>query len=424
MADADRRARSAGHYLELPATDALRAVVDLARRLAGADAAAITIIGGSGQRTVAAVGIDVDDTSVAAADAACVGLIDAPGPVVVTDAVSGAATPLTSAVLTAGYAAYVAIPLVGREGLPIGALSIAHTAALTGLDIPALAQCGVLAQQCLEAARNTDSDDTATSTLTGIVDAFTAGTIRPWYMPIIDLTSNRVRGVEALARWTCGDGILCAPDQFIPILERTDYIIDFDLTMLRHTLDDLTSWRATTPSARDLGVTVNFSAHHFYRPDCVERIEQVVHDFDIAPTSIAIEITETASVSTRALIDAHVVEALRDRGYRVMLDDIGGMWLPAPHLLAFDFDGLKADRAIGSSLDTPTGLAVARALTTLTADLGAILVIEGIETSSQADRAAQLGATYGQGFYWSPPRPPSDVLAVIDSINSIAAPAS
>ncbi|GAA2057485.1 sensor domain-containing phosphodiesterase [Williamsia deligens] len=419
MADDERRARSAAHYLDLPATDALRAVVDLARRHAGADVAAITIVGGTGHRTLVAVGAEPGETRVAGADAACLGAIDVPGPVVVADAANHTPiTAMTQAMLDAGFASYVAIPLTGREGLPVGSLVIAHTSPLIDLDIPALTQCGLLAQHCLDSARSDDTD-AHTSTIGDIVDAFTVGDIRPWYMPIVDLTTHRVRAVEALARWAGPERTAPAPDQFIPIIENTDHIIDFDLTMLRHALSDLTAWRRQSSAAQALNITVNFSAHHFYRPDCVARIDGVVRDFDVDPTSIGIEITETAAVPTRELIDANVIDALRSRGYRVMLDDIGGMWLPTPHLLAFTFDGFKADRTIGSSLHTPAGTAVARALTTLTADLGAVLVIEGIETPAQAQQAAHLGAAYGQGYLWSPPRPAADLLDVVDSINGV-----
>jgi EAL domain-containing protein (putative c-di-GMP-specific phosphodiesterase class I) len=125
----------------------------------------------------------------------------------------------------------------------------------------------------------------------------------------------------------------------------------------------------------------------------------------VAPESVILEITETVAVPTTALIDAHVIDDLRDRGYVVVFDDIGGNWLPAEHLLSVGVNGLKADRTVGSSLHTPAGRAIARALTALTAELGQFLVIEGIETAEQAHQARIIGARYGQGYLWSPARP-------------------
>ncbi len=78
----------------------------------------------------------------------------------------------------------------------------------------------------------------------------------------------------------------------------------------------------------------------------------------MSPTSVILELTETTTVPTEEFRDAHVIDELRDRGYTIILDDIGGDWLPARHLLTFDFDGIKAVRSIGSSLTTPNGRAL------------------------------------------------------------------
>lgn len=307
--------------------------------------------------------------------------------------------------------------------MPIATLCVLdHVAHQVGdFDLAALHYCAVLAGDALDAARshqqrlNTGDGEfratpAAALSIGEVVGAVEAGQIVPWYMSIVDLHTGQLVAVEALARWWHPNRGVLAADAFIPLIESTDLIIDFDLAMLALALADLQRWRSSSDGADHVAVAVNFSAHHFYRPDCADKIDKVTAAAGISPDSVMLEITETVAVPTMALIDAHVIDDLRDRGYIVVFDDIGGPWLPAEHLLAIGVNGLKADRTVGSSLHTPTGRAIARALTALAAELGQFLVIEGIETAEHLHQARMIGARYGQGYYWSPAQPADDFL--------------
>lgn len=418
MSENDRRNRSAAHYAHLQPTDSLRAVVHLAATLMRAPVAMINVVDTQSQYTIVAHGAHLDTFRVPASESMCATVVDKGDAVVVLDVTDEHSDGVIVELLRSkGFRSYIGMPILGREGLPVGTLCILDSETRPGgdTDLDILEQCAVLAKQALEVARSArqsgeDLNDTDHAVAIGsVVDAVDLGAIRPWYMPIVDLATNRIYAFEALARWVHPTGQMTYPDAFLPLIENTDYIIDFDLAMLRHALTDLRSWHATQSGANAAAITVNFSAHHFYRRGCVDRIEAVTRDAGASPSSVVLELTETATVPTRALIEANVIDELRDRGYNVILDDLGGDWLPAKHLLNFAFDGYKADRSIGASLDTSVGRSLALAIAELSKRLGTFLVIEGIETAAQADLARELGATYGQGFFWSPAMPASDV---------------
>lgn len=423
MTDDDRRARSASHYTQLATTPGLTAVVDLAAQVTGFPIALVNVVDGAHQYTIAAHGMSAG-LIVPLRLSGCARVVAGNAPIVVADAADGGGdSDLITLMRDVGFRAYAGVPVLGREGLPVATVCVLDQDPHSeqSIDIAALERCAILAGDALDAARsrgtnfsptglpNADVYDTAVKTIEigvgEVASAVDNDEIVPWYMPIIDLENGNLIAVEALARWVHPTLGVLPPGAFVPLIENTDLIIDFDLAILARALDDLQRWRSTDTEAANVRVAVNFSAHHFYRPDCADRIDKVATDAGIAAESIILEITETVAVPTTALINSRVINDLQERGYIVVLDDIGGPWLPAEHLLSFGVDGLKADRAVGSSLQTPTGRAIARALTALTAELGQFLVIEGIETAEQAHQARLIGASYGQGFYWSAAQP-------------------
>lgn len=424
MTDNNRRAQSASHYTRLLPTRGLNAAVALAAQITGCPIAMINVVDGSHQYTVAAYGIN-NGIVVPVDMSGCAGVIARGEPAVITDAVHNNDADLEIAVplRAKGFRAYVGVPLLGREGLPVATLCVLDhkPRSARNFDAAGLKECAVLAGEALEAARSRqnqigstvpsslrpyDSASAPEISVGEVASAVDCGQIVPWYMPIVDLHTGEVMAVEALARWMHPSRGLLFPEAFVPLIENTDLIIDFDLIMLTRTLGDRQRWPSIRRLCADpVKVAVNFSAHHFYRPDCVARIDEVAAAAGAAPESIILEITETVAVPTAALIDAKVINNLQDRGYIVVFDDIGGPWLPAEHLLSFGVDGLKADRTVGSSLHTSTGRALARALTALTNELGQFLVIEGIETAEHVHQARTIGARFGQGYYWSPAQP-------------------
>jgi EAL domain-containing protein (putative c-di-GMP-specific phosphodiesterase class I) len=423
MADDDRRARSASHYTQLATTPGLTAVVELAAQITGCPIAMVNVVDGAHQYTIAAHGISAGIVAPLRLSG-CARVIAGNTPIVIPDAADHSGnSEVVTLMHDVGFRAYAGVPVLGREGLPVATVCVLdhdpHPE--QAIDISALERCAILAGDALDAARSRGTyfsatgqanaephEQAVTTTQIGVREVASAvdnDEIVPWYMPIIDLETGDLMAVEALARWLHPTLGTLPPGAFVPLIENTDLIIDFDLAMLARALDDLQRWRTTDTDAANVKVAVNMSAHHFYRPDCVDRIDKVSTAAGVAAESIILEITETVAVPTTAFIDSRVINDLQERGYIVVLDDIGGPWLPAEHLLSFGVDGLKADRAVGSSVQTPTGRAIARALTALTDELGQFLVIEGIETAEQAHQARVIGARYGQGFHWSAAQP-------------------
>ncbi len=238
-----------------------------------------------------------------------------------------------------------------------------------------------------------------TTTIIGpaeVAGAIAAGEIRPIYMNLVDLATDRVLACEALARWYRPSGAVVPPDAFIPVAESAGIIRDLDLAVAGRALTDLAAWHRTDPELR---VTVNLSGHHFVDDHSIDRLVGLADAAGVEPTSVILELTETVRPDDvdRAV---GVARRLRDLGFSLWLDDFGSGYAGLSDLLRLPVDGIKIDRPFAAGLGTPTADAVVETMAGLADRLGLAVTIEGIEERHQADRAYALGCRIGQGFLW------------------------
>lgn len=236
-----------------------------------------------------------------------------------------------------------------------------------------------------------------------------AGELRPWYQPIVDLATDRVVGAEALVRWHRPNGAVETPISFLPVAERSDLVLDIDRAILVQALADLAGWQQIRPGFR---VSVNLSGRQLDRPELPSDVTAAVTAAGLAPGTIDLEITETTRPDDPTTNRA-VVARLRELGYSVWFDDFGTGWSSLPELITMPIDGIKLDRRFADHLGTPVCDAVIGALVVAGDHVGFTVTVEGIEHREQAERARALGCHYGQGYWWSKPRPAAEIPALI-----------
>ncbi|HYI55966.1 MAG TPA: EAL domain-containing protein [Microlunatus sp.] len=230
-----------------------------------------------------------------------------------------------------------------------------------------------------------------------LVRAIAEGRVRPIYMALVDLATDRIVAVEALARWYRPSGEVVPPDDFIPVAEQSDLIIDLDLAVAGQAVADLAAWQRVDPS---FCITVNLSGRHFAGTDSIDRLTALVTRDGVDPATVILELTETVRPQDLD-VAADVVRRLRSVGFRIWLDDFGSGWSGMADLLHFPVDGIKIDRPFARRLGSPAADAVIGAVSGLGEQLGLTVTLEGIEERRQADRALALGCDLGQGFLWS-----------------------
>lgn len=227
------------------------------------------------------------------------------------------------------------------------------------------------------------------------------------YQPIIDLSSGRVLGMEALIRWQHPERGLLGPDQFIPLAEETGLIISVGTWMLEHSLEQLHLWRSASGETQNLWMAVNLSPRQLTDPDLAARIAHCLHRYELDPDWLHLEITETA-VMQSADDAVATLAPLRDLGVRVIIDDFGTGYSSLARLKNLPVTALKIDRTFVDGLGTDASdQLIVDAITQMAHSLNLDVIAEGVETRQQLKILRSLGVTMGQGFLWSRPRPAS-----------------
>ncbi len=223
------------------------------------------------------------------------------------------------------------------------------------------------------------------------------------YQPIVELKTGVLSGVEALVRWRHPEKGLIAPGQFIEIAEEHGSILPIGRWVLGEACRQAAAWRRAGAVPADMFVAVNVSAREIQEHDFVEGVRHALRDNDVDPTSLVLEITETALLRATPLTIATLV-TLRELGIRIYIDDFGTGYFSLSHLRQFPVDALKiATEFTQDAKATSRTSGLAAAIVAMAHSLGIDTVAEGIETSQQARLMRTIECRYGQGFFFAHP---------------------
>jgi diguanylate cyclase (GGDEF)-like protein/PAS domain S-box-containing protein len=229
-----------------------------------------------------------------------------------------------------------------------------------------------------------------------------------FYQPVIDLVAQRLSGAEALIRWRHPTRGLIAPDNFIPLAEKTGLIVDIGLFVVDAACRQLAEWKR---QGLDYTLSLNVSGRQI--PDGLSpaRLLAVVEHYGVSPDRLALEITE--GVMLRDIEKSlQWLSAVHDMGFRVYLDDFGTGYSSLSYLKMFPLDTLKVDKSFvmdmqeGNNEHTLVGAIIA-----MGGSLGLDIVAEGAELKSHVTALQRMGCQYVQGYYFSKPVPAEEFSA-------------
>ena len=227
------------------------------------------------------------------------------------------------------------------------------------------------------------------------------------YQAQADIKTGKIIGFEALCRWNHAERGYIPPTEFIPIAEETGLIVSLTDWVLRRACADASDW----PS--NIRVSVNLSAEQFKREDVVKRIRDMLQSYDLAPSRLELEITETVLIDDgeKALVTLHKLKAL---GVRIAMDDFGTGYSSLSYLQRFPFDKIKIDRSFVTGVEQNAGSrAIIRAVTGLGDALGLSVIAEGVETQAEYDVLREENCDSVQGYLISRPVPVEELPEVM-----------
>ncbi len=236
---------------------------------------------------------------------------------------------------------------------------------------------------------------------------FDVEAFRPFYQPIVDLSSGDIVGFEMLARWRRADGVVVEPSRFISIMEECGLIDEFMLKLVEQTCKDALSWPP------ELTVAINISPTQFRDPWLSEKILGVLTRQGFPARRVCLEITENALFSDPEAA-RRIIESMKNQGVRLALDDFGTGFSSIQHLRMLPFDKLKIDRSFVYNIDTDdAAYRLVSGIIRLAESLQLSVVAEGVETASVKETLETLGCRYAQGYLLGMPLDASDTYKLV-----------
>jgi Amt family ammonium transporter len=236
------------------------------------------------------------------------------------------------------------------------------------------------------------------------------------YQPKVSCLTNEVVGFEALLRWKHPEYGYIPPNEFIPVIEGGNLIIDVGEWVISTVVKQLATWRQQGQTL--LPVAINISGHHLHAKSLVPFIQKLILEHDIQPELIEVEITEGAITgNTKESIAS--MTALKSINIKLAVDDFGTGYSSLSYLKKFPVDILKIDRAFVTECNSNReDAAICVAIITLAKSLGLQTVAEGVETAEQLAFLKKYDCDIYQGFYFSHPLAEEHIPMLLQQGNS------
>ncbi len=229
------------------------------------------------------------------------------------------------------------------------------------------------------------------------------------FQPQIDFVTGSIVGLEALLRWKHPTLGVVSPDDFIPIAEKSDFIIDISDWVLRQGLQQLT--RIQQAGYPDLRLSVNISAREFRKDNFVARIRELLAaNSMIKAGQLELEITERL-VMTEPEKAIQILAEIRTLGVRLAIDDFGTGYSSLSYLKRYPIQLLKIDQSFVRDIGTDSeDEAICQAVLALAKALNIETIAEGVETEAQASFLRDNGCQMAQGYFYAKPLFEEDLM--------------
>jgi diguanylate cyclase (GGDEF)-like protein/PAS domain S-box-containing protein len=224
-----------------------------------------------------------------------------------------------------------------------------------------------------------------------------------FYQGLIDVKSESIVGYEALLRWRHPLRGMVSPAEFIPTAEESGLIVEIGNWALHTALRQAASWPDYVK------IAVNLSPAQLRNESFIQFVKDALSCAGVKPNRLEFEITESTLMDGDDGIMSTLGQ-LQTLGVRIALDDFGTGFSSLSYLRNFQFDRLKIDRSFVQDLaSNEPSRVLTRAIAGLGASFGMAVTGEGVESRAQFDYLRAMGCSEVQGFYFSRPKPVSDM---------------
>lgn len=232
-----------------------------------------------------------------------------------------------------------------------------------------------------------------------------------YFQPKYSLQTNKPYGAEALVRWFHPTKGMIMPGEFIPIFEKNGFISKLDFYVWEKACKYLRKW--IDAGLSPYPISVNVSRVNMYNPKIVDIIKGITDKYDISPSLLNLELTESVYTDNPVAIK-EIITKLQSYGFLIMMDDFGSGYSSLNVLKDISVDVLKVDMKFLSNTDIPgRGDNILASVIRMAKWLNLPVIVEGVETAGQSRFLKSIGCDYVQGFYFASPMPMDDYIKLM-----------
>ncbi|WP_096664839.1 putative bifunctional diguanylate cyclase/phosphodiesterase [Dolichospermum compactum] len=222
-----------------------------------------------------------------------------------------------------------------------------------------------------------------------------------YYQPQINITTEKVVGVEALIHWQHPEYGIISPAEFIPIAEQSGFIIPLGEWILRRACQQLKNLQAE--GLANFKLAVNISPFQFTQENFVQNINDIITNENFNPELLELELTETVFIQDIELVKEKI-DMLKNYRIQVSIDDFGTGYSSFKYLHEFSFSHLKIDRYFISNVDkVENKQCILQSIIQLANTLKVNIIAEGVETNEEVNWLKQNNCEVIQGYFLSRP---------------------
>lgn len=233
------------------------------------------------------------------------------------------------------------------------------------------------------------------------------------YQPMVELSTGKVKGFEALMRWIHGEKGFIPPDVFIPIIEDNGLIVKASSWALEEALMALKRIENRGAYDKELFMSVNFSSRDFAADGFVEGVYNTISKSDVDAEQVHLEITERLLMGQPENAKETLSECEK-AGMGISIDDFGTGYSSLSYLHYFPINILKIDRSfVMEMLTKDSSFELVKSMIGLGKNLNMKIIAEGVETAEEAQKLRELGCDMAQGYFFARPMPEKEVIDFI-----------
>jgi diguanylate cyclase (GGDEF)-like protein len=223
-----------------------------------------------------------------------------------------------------------------------------------------------------------------------------------YLQPLFSTNSNKLYGAEALMRFHTKEFGMVSPGDFIPILEETGLIVPVGKWMLCRSLELCNKIHKLAP---DFRISINISYIQVLKSNIISEILSAVADYDILPSRVIIELTESGLVAPDTRV-TKLCSRMKESGIHLALDDFGTGYSNFHYFNDLKPDIIKIDRTFTvKAVTNDYEFNLLSLMTNMAHSMNMKVCVEGIETTEELDKMKTLSPDYCQGFYFGRPCP-------------------